>query len=155
MTQPNFTFENGIYTKSNQKKPFWILTILSIILIILGIWLYFSSNEPYPALFFPTILGVLILAGATNKLVIDTKSKQITQSFLFGIISFKKKGKLYNQYQLIDNYVNGVNIGVQIYLISKENLSKKVFMIGPFKDEENIEKHTNIAIEIIDKLQCK
>lgn len=51
--------------------------------------------------------------------------------------------------------MNGVNIGIQIYLISKENLSKKIYLFGPFLDEPNIEKHTNIAIEIIDKLQSQ
>ena len=153
MTLPNFTFENGIYTKKNQKKPFWILTILSIFFIFLGIVLFFNSDQGYLGLIVPSVFGILLLAGATNKIIIDTKSKQITKSFLFGIISSKHNGKLFNQYQFVDNFVNGVNIGISIFLINKEKSSKKIYLFGPFKDEENIEKHMNIAIEIIDKLQ--
>ena len=97
--------------------------------------------------------GILILAGATNKLVIDTNSKKINQSFLFGLFSFKKNGKLYNQYLLEDNYRNGVKIGVQIYLVSKEKLSKKVFMFGPFKDNQTIKNHIDIVDGILEKLQ--
>lgn len=153
MTLPNFTFENGIYTKENQKKPFWILTIISIFFMLLGVVLFFNSDQGYLGLIVPFAFGILILAGATNKIVIDTKSKQITKSFLFGIISTKYNGKLFNQYQYVDNFINGVNVGVQIFLINKENSKKRIYLFGPFKDDLNIEKHTNIAIEIIDKLQ--
>lgn len=103
MNYPAFTFDDGVYSKSNKGKPFWILIAISTSFISLGILLFFCTDEPYSGLFIGLVLGFMILAGATNKIVIDTKSKKITTSFLFGIVSLKKNGKLYNHYQLIDN----------------------------------------------------
>jgi hypothetical protein len=153
MAQPNLTIEKGIYTKSVAKTAFWIFTILGFFFILLGMVLFFKSDQGYLGLIVPTGFGLLLLAAATTKLVIDTNTKMIIESYLFGLITKKKNGKLYNQYQFVDGYVNGQYTGKGIYLVNSEDLSIKLSLFGPFKDDVIFEKFQNIAIEIVNKLQ--
>ena len=153
MVLPFFEVENGIYTKCNPKKAVTILTVVAGLCILSGILLFFYSDQGYLGLLVPSVLGIIILAGGTHKLLINTNTKQIQKSFLFGLISSNKNAKLYNQLLLEDNFVNGVYIGKILYLANDKNLVKKINVCGPFIDQANIDKHTNIVNQIIDKLQ--
>jgi hypothetical protein len=153
MAQPNLTIEKGVYTKCVAKIGFWIFIILGVFFLVLGILLFLKSDQDYLGLIVPTGFGLLLLAIATTKLVIDTNTKTVTESYFFGLITKKKNGRLYNQYQFVDSYLNGQYTGKGIHLVNSEDLSIKLSLFGPFKNEVEFEKYQNITIEIVNKLQ--
>jgi hypothetical protein len=154
MAQPNLTIERGIYTRSVHKTAYWIFIILGVFFIILGILLFLKSDQSYLGLIVPVAFGLLLITAVTTKLVIDTNTKSVIESYLFGLITKKKNGRLYNQYQFVDSYINGQYTGKGIYLVNNEDLSIKISLFGPFKNEIEFEKYQNIAIEILKKLQA-
>jgi hypothetical protein len=153
MARPNLNIERGVYTRSVHKTAYWIFIILGLFFIILGIMLFLKSDQGYLGLIVPVAFGLLLITAITTKLVIDTNTKSITESYFFGLFTKKKNGRLYNQYQFVDSYLNGQYTGKGIYLVNNEDLSIKLSLFGPFKNEVEFEKYQNITIEIVNKLQ--
>jgi hypothetical protein len=154
MAQPHLTIEKGVYTRSVAKIPFLIISIIGMSSIFLGIYLFVKTEYGILGLTTPTIFGLILVAAATTKLVIDTNSKTITESYFLNLIKKKKNGKLYNQYHITDNYINGHHTGKGIYLVNNEDLSIKLSLFGPFKNEVEFEKFEKITLEILNKLRA-
>jgi hypothetical protein len=153
MAVPNFTIKDGVYTRAVSKKAAFVFIIIALLLGIAALAVLVGDTSNYIYAIGIMLFALVILAAATTKLIINTTSKTVVESYLFGLIKKKKNGKLFNQYEISELVLNGTNVGKQILLVNTENRSIRLQLFGPFKNAEQFQAFENITKEIVSKLQ--
>jgi hypothetical protein len=153
MAVPHFTIKDGVYTRAVSKKAALVFIIIALLLGIAALAVLVGDVSNYIYAIGIILFALVILAAATTKLIINTASKTVIESYLFGLIKKKKNGKLFNQYEISDLVLNGTNVGKQIFLVNTENRAIRLPLFGPFKNAEQFQAFENITKEIVSKLQ--
>jgi hypothetical protein len=157
MAEPNLTIKNGIYTVASTKVEKIICYIFVTGCAIIALFVYFGEHgkNTYLYLFITLFISGVFMILGFRKMVVDTTLKTIFyQTSVFGPLKFwKKDGKQFDSYQLVDVVHKEKTLIKKIYLKSNKDFALRIVLFEPLTTPELIEKYEIITKEIIANMQ--